>query len=386
MTGLSLQDKSQLGGFLQKDYTENQSVTISAEAFEICLSKSRFSDISLEELLDAYFGKKLTVKKEERRKKREERDAFFTEVQSGYEDTTGAKWLQNTLKEHTTGYEILQQQYNNNPEILREILRYVFEAVKQLPRMEEKELLPVFAAKLTGDPHYFDAGTVAERLLFIILSACWQETKDRELSEAERKNQIFYRAGILKDDLSNDTLVYGIRAWKHNGNLHKGIEGFFQEREPVRLTLRTIGTFGGVHAEREKIYLFENPAVFSVFVKKYPDCAAICGNGQPRLATLLLLDFLKENHSFYYHGDFDPEGLLIAQRLKERYGESICLWNYRADWYERYLSDVNLSEVRMKKLEKVYLPELLEVKMQMQKRKRAAYQEAMLDMLEPEKK
>ena len=143
---------------------------------------------------------------------------------------------------------------------------------------------------------------------------------------------------------------------------------------------------GGVHAEREKIYLFENPAVFSVFVKKYPDCAAICGNGQPRLATLLLLDFLKENHSFYYHGDFDPEGLLIAQRLKERYGERLRLWNYRADWYERYLSDVNLSEVRMRKLEKVYLPELLEVKMQMQKRKRAAYQEAMLDMLEPEKK
>lgn len=38
------------------------------------------------------------------------------------------------------------------------------------------------------------------------------------------------------------------------------------EREPARLTLRTIGTFE-VHAEREKIYLFENPAVFSVFVK-----------------------------------------------------------------------------------------------------------------------
>lgn len=83
MTGLSLQDKSQLGGFLQKDYTENQSVTISAEAFEICLSKSRFSDISLEELLDAYFGKKLTVKKEERRKKQEERDAFLRKSKVG---------------------------------------------------------------------------------------------------------------------------------------------------------------------------------------------------------------------------------------------------------------------------------------------------------------
>lgn len=82
MTGLSLQDKSQLGGFLQKDYTENQSVTISAEAFEICLSKSRFSDISLEELLDAYLGK-ADGEKEERRKKQEERDAFLRKSKVG---------------------------------------------------------------------------------------------------------------------------------------------------------------------------------------------------------------------------------------------------------------------------------------------------------------
>ena len=130
----------------------------------------------------------------------------------------------------------------------------------------------------------------------------------------------------------------------------------------------------------------ENPAVFSVLIREYPQRTVICGNGQLRLAVLILMDKFSCDTVFWYAGDFDPEGLLIAQRLKERYGESICLWNYRADWYERYLSDVNLSEVRMKKLEKVYLPELLEVKMQMQKRKRAAYQEAMLDMLEPEKK
>ena len=143
-------------------------------------------------------GKRLTVKKEEREAKETGRKrCLFAEVQSGYEDTTGGRWLQNTLKEHTTGYEILQQQYNSAPEILREILKYVFEAVKQLPRMEEKELLPVFAAKLTGDPHYFDASTVAERLLFIILSACWQETKDRELSEAERKKPDFFTGRVF---------------------------------------------------------------------------------------------------------------------------------------------------------------------------------------------
>lgn len=67
---------------MQKDYTENQSVTISAEAFEICLSKSRFSDISLEELLDAYLGK-ADGEKEERRKKQEERDAFLRKSKVG---------------------------------------------------------------------------------------------------------------------------------------------------------------------------------------------------------------------------------------------------------------------------------------------------------------
>lgn len=74
-----------------------------------------------------------------------------------------------------------------------------------------------------------------------------------------------------------------------------------------------------------QIYLLENPAVFSIFIKKYPKCAAVCVNGQPQLSTLVLLDFLQENYTFYYQGDFDPEGLLIAQRLKERYGEKLSL-------------------------------------------------------------
>ena len=378
LTGLSAVDKMQLGGFLQKDYTENKSVTVSAEVFEACLAKSRFAGISLEELLEVYFGGRLIAKKEEREEEKRRKDAFFMEVQKGYENTLSGKWLQTTLKEHTAGYEILIQQYNSDPENLRIVLKHVLEAATWLQSMKEKELLAVFAAKVTGDPHYFDVGTVAEKLLLTMLSSYLQEEKDIKLSETERKSQIFYRAGILKDDLSNDTLAYGIRAWKQDGSLHEGLEGFSKEGEPVRLTLRTIGNLQSVSARQERIYLMENPAVFSVLVKKYPDCAAICVNGQPRLATLLLLDFLKENHTFYYQGDFDPEGLLIAQRLKERYGERFKLWNYRVDWYEQYLSNVELSEVRMKKLEKVSLPELQELKKCMQEKRRAAYQEAML--------
>lgn len=70
---------------------------------------------------------------------------------------------------------------------------------------------------------------------------------------------------------------------------------------------------------------------------------------------------------------------MIAQRLKERYGERLNLWNYSAEWYREYLSKVVLSEVRMKKLEKLYLTELQELKACIEEEKKAAYQETMME-------
>ncbi len=71
------------------------------------MAKSRFAGISLEELLEVYFGGRLIAKKEEREEEKRRKDAFLMEVQKGYENTLSGKWLQTTLKEHTAGYEIL---------------------------------------------------------------------------------------------------------------------------------------------------------------------------------------------------------------------------------------------------------------------------------------
>ena len=90
--------------------------------------------------------------------------------------------------------------------------------------------------------------------------------------------------------------------------------------------------------------------------------------------------FSEGNASILYAGDFDPEGLLIAQRLKERYEDSLYLWKYEAEWYKKYLYGVRLSGSRIKKLDHVYRPELLEIKKWMQKEQKAAYQEAMIEI------
>lgn len=111
----------------------------------------------------------------------------------------------------------------------------------------------------------------------------------------------------------------------------------------------------------------------------------ICGNGQLRLAVLILMDKFSCDTVFWYAGDFDPEGLLIAQKLKLRYGERLKLWKYQVDLYETYLSEVELSERRMKKLEQVSIKELQEIKEAMYKKQRAAYQESMMEVLTKER-
>jgi uncharacterized protein (TIGR02679 family) len=197
--------------------------------------------------------------------------------------------------------------------------------------------------------------------------------------KAEERAALFYKAGLLKDELSNHVLVYGISAMEKDGRLHKGIRGYLEQREPLHLTLMTLGKLAQVSPRSGKrIYMVENPAVFAVLAKAWPDAAVICGNGQIRLATLVLLDLFGADMEFWYAGDYDPEGLLIAQRLKERYGERLRFWKYRREFYEKYRSDVQISDKSLKKLDRVYQKELQEIRQAMEQYGKAAYQEAML--------
>ncbi|MGN0398977.1 MAG: TIGR02679 family protein [Blautia sp.] len=380
LTGLREQDRQHLGGFLQKNFSGQKSVTVSFESMEKALKKSRFSELSWEEILEDYLGEALISRKEREKLEETKRRQFFQDVLDRVEASPGKRWLEQTLQERGEGFVFLMQQYGEQPGKLRELLLTFIKSIDALP--ESPELLAVFSARTTGNPHFFDEGMPGERLLIAFLNSrsCGKEMVFSGMSAAERKNRILYEAGILKDNLSNDTLVYGIHARKKDGTLHRGIEGFFEEKEPVKLTLLTLGNLSKIWGQDgASVYVVENPAVFSELMQKYPDRTLVCGNGQPRLATFVLLDRLAENRILYYAGDFDPEGLLIAQRLKERYKDRLVLWNYETDFYEKYISSVRLEEARLKKLEKVVIPELLDIKRSMLIKKCAAYQETMIE-------
>lgn len=385
MTGLNEEERRQLGGFFQKDFSGKKTVTISYTAMEKALENSRFAGLKWEEILRGYFGEELIAKKEQKLAWQVEREQYFAEILAGVPANPGSAWLKETLQIHGEGYLLLAKQYKEAPEQLREVLQHFLEAVSQLSIFKnpdgkaKMELLAVFAAGTTGNPHFFDAGTLGEQLLVAFLKSRTPKSVGKTAFRAEEKAELFYEAGLLKDDLSNNTLVYGIRAWTKDGNPHEGIGGFGSRGEPMILTLMTLGGLAGACTQGEKcVYIVENPAVFATLIQVWPDATVICGNGQIRLATLVLLDLFDEETTFFYAGDFDPEGLVIAQRLKERYGDRLQLWNYRREYYERYQSNVAISEKSLKKLEKIYVTELQEIREALQREKKATYQEAML--------
>lgn len=381
LTGLSVQEKQELGGFLQKDYTENKTVSVSAVSLEKALKSSRFARLDWEEILEAYYGESLVGKKEQKLLETKRCEDFWGSILESCSNDSASEFLREVLVQKKEGYFFLMQQYKEDKEELKKLLKNFTEAVTALAVLREtgkKELLPVFAATSTGNPHYFDEDTSAQKLLFLYLKRYLSAEKQEGLSRAEYKMKLYFEAGILKDELSNDVLVYGIRTWKKDGQLHEGIEGFFRCREVMKLTLKTLGSLGVISGMEKRVYVVENPAVFSALVDKYPNSTLVCGNGQPKLSVHLLLDRLAEHHILYYSGDFDPEGLLIARDIKIRYGEKAVLWNYRAELYEKYVSEIVLDESRLKKLEKIETEELQEIKKLMLLRKRAAYQEAML--------
>lgn len=360
LTALSREEKNQLSGFFQKDYTANKTVTISAKLLEKCLESSKFSELTWEMILEAYFGEPLEVRKEIERTEAERREMYFAEIIDGVSEQKGKEWLKSVLAERKEGYSLFMQLYKESPEMLRDIIKYVTVGIAELQILQsrnKKELLPVFSAKVTGNPHYFDEGKSGEKLLFSYLRDNDYNVEQEALSKVEYKNRVYYEAGILKDEVSNDVLVYGIHGWKTGERLHEGIEGFLQNQEPVKLTLQTIGNLEKVCGQSRQVYVVDNPAV------------------------LVLMDKFTEESMFWYAGDFDPEGLLIARRLKLRYKKQLELWKYHVDLYEKYLSEVELSDRRIKELERIHIKELQEMKEMMYKKRWAVYQETIINEL-----
>lgn len=384
LTGLSTGDKEDISGFLMKDFTSEEEVRVSAKLFEKALLKSRFSSLTTLDILTHYFGIKLRTNKEKSEENEGKRAEYLAEL-TGYTDKAYIKeWLTGVFCTGADGAVVIARSYNADKNELKIILQKLIKAIPMLPYFQggkKKELLAVFAAQAAGNPHFFDDNTLAGNLLTAFLRDYFRFGYEDDLSEAENRSNVLFKAGIVKDTLSNDVIAYGIRGRCVDGSLHQGMEGFLHQKEPVKLSLLTLANLEETFTNSvdRRVYIVENPAVFSILTSRFPEKAFICSYGQIRRAVFMLLDLFDKNTVFSYAGDFDPEGLLIAERLKKRYGERLAFWKYEPEMYIKYMSEEKLTKQRIKKLDGVRDAALLKIAELMREEGRAAYQESMLE-------
>ena len=414
VTNLSPEDIEELEGFFGQNYHGKKSATISAEKFTKALSQSKFKEVTPEEILTAFFGEALMGKAEARVLREQRQQAIEQEFLECFSETPAGDMLEafEVLIKSSTKSNIAQSDITQNNKVQsnkaqsdiaqsnkahtnkehnnitdrhvealegwKRLLWLCAQIYNALPyRIGEKQYLAVFAARLTGNPHAFDHGTTEGKLLYQVIQ---KDLVKREIQveaskifPAYQRQKSFLLSGILIDDISNYALLSNVHAIKKDGSLHKGIEGFCEEKNMVQVPLNVIAEWESIECKNNEIYIVENPSVFAMLCGEK---SCMCMNGQPRLAGLMVLELLaRSGTKVYYSGDLDPEGLLIAQKLCQFYDGEFVYWHMKVEDYRACMSKETLSGRRMKMLENVTDEELTPVVHEMASYKMAGYQE-----------
>lgn len=383
LTQLTVEQLEELEGFFGISFHGKKNVVISSKRFERGLKESRFAFMEPERLLELYFHKKPMSKKEREESRSKERETVLQNIMSEYKDTPASilfDEINRTIKyDDTAGIETWQN-----------TLRMGAEIINNMPYRNGKMIyLAVFAMQITGNPHAFDNGSSGGNLLrqMVDLDLKYRgiEVKQPEVFSAFRRHKSYLSTGIMIDDVSNYATIYGIRALKKDGCYHAGIDGFMHEQDIVQVPLSVIAGWQQIDCPNKRLYVVENPSVFSILCEqnrklanesgRYQN-AFMCMNGQPRLAGLIVLELCaKSDISIYYAGDFDPEGLLIAQKLSDFFEGDFHYWHMSKEEYLICRSEEAISERRMKMLEKITDKRLQPLVEEMRRYRVAGYQE-----------
>lgn len=382
LNNLSECEKDALTGFFGKNYYR-KSVSIKVDNFVKALNATKFSGIDFKTVMEEFLGHKLCSKREEKLEYENSRHLFYGNILDELKGIRGKQWLSNIFEVGGSASRFINKKYGENREILRNNLKAVCSALSVIT-FDRKCLirLALLASVVTKDPHFFDQDRDAGKLLIFAIiffvNAPYPEN-------AEELAETMYSAGIIKDEVSNYTLCSGMLAYCEKEQIHRGWKGFYDSGEPIQVSLLNISRVSKISSPHKKVYVFENPTVFSEILHRTLKIkpSLICSFGNFKLASLILMDKLVENGAeIYYSGDLDPEGIVMVDKLKFRYGPKLVLWRYGVEDYKDIVSKVRLTETRIKKLQNVKSPELAEICEVIVNYKCAAYQELLIDKYE----
>lgn len=413
----SEEERRLVGGILGKTFYDSR-IRFSFADFDRGLQRTRFAPVDMRELLENYFGKEISTNQEEKDKKRQARDRFFKELYESFSDqtrkdtdgeltgagtegqeTAAACWIRQMTEQKAWGFWLLAREFGKSGSRARKLGEYTGRALQKLfptftgeePKYPDEPfqetLLAVFAAQICGNPHYFDRGTPGGQLLANGICCITGQTLPEN---AHQWKELLLGAGIAPDYVSSMVHAYGIRLELPEGP-HPAFEAFRMRREACAVTLENLRNAVGAWAPGNRIFVVENEMVFSFLTEQLrgrgAEVGLLCTSGQLRTAAVKLLElFARAGYRIWYSGDMDPEGIEIADRLWKRFdgrggNGGVEIWRMSSEDYRSGISGEGLKEARLARLDKVKHSVLKKTADSVQKQKRAAYQENILEDL-----
>ncbi len=378
-------ERRAIGGIVGKTFADG-TVTLTFREFEQGLQKTRFAPVDMKAVLEDYFAASLQTNQEQKEQARRTKDEFFGRLMACFGDCGENRpaafcWIRELQHRKKYGYQILIKEFGKEPGVAEILAQNVGRALNCLEETEgEERLLAVFAAEISGNPHYFDRGTAAGQLL--MHAVCFRKGAEIPQSAYEWR-ELMQSVGIVSDNIASMVHVFGVRLETADGP-HPACEAFYQRKEPYVLTGENLKSITGAKADRNIVYVVENEMVFLYLVENAKDqgVSILCTSGQLRVAAVQLLDHLIESGAVIcYSGDLDPDGMDIADRLWQRCGNTVQLWRMEPEDYMQSISGEALSDRQLAKLKNLKNAALRRTAELVQKEKKAGYQENLLKQL-----
>lgn len=380
------EERRAVGGITGKVFYE-EDIRFTFSEFEQGLQKTRFAPVDIKKVLEEYFGEELVTKQDEKKEAQKQKEDFLKDICEGFwgkskVKSAASEWIEQMLSTKKYGYQILMREYEKNTDQAGILAEYVGNALEKLYGVSEVEECPlaVFAAEISGNPHYFDRGTTAGMLL--VRGICC--IRNQEVPEnAYQWRELMEESGIIPDNVSSMVHVYGLRL-KKSDIWHPAYEAFCEEGEPCVITMENLKGITEVQPLGKKVFIVENEMVFSYLIDNLTDrnCTLLCTSGQLRFVSQKLIGLILEKGTdIYYSGDIDPDGMGIADRLWQKFGDRIHPWRMSLEDYEKSISGEHIGENGLAKLFHIQHPLLKKTAGYVKQKQLSAYQENILKEL-----
>ena len=348
--------------FGRKFYPEKDYV-LSIKEFLKILQKGRFSNFDFETyFMEIYKNFTRETNKEKKLRKKEIYYQYLENILKKMACSKLKEIFNNIYLTNTTTMQYIKRKYLKNSISLERELLDIDKLLNNIPT--KVTYLPIYAS-LTDNPHYLDFSSSTSNLFYRFLALYLDEEIPKN---NEEKSKLLEKINVYTDPLSNFVIAYNL------------IYPFEIPFKTMNLNIENIQALERVKGTKNQIFIFENPSILNHLKNLSLDISVIITSGNINLAFYKLLEKIDENTILYYHGDYDPEGLLIAQKLLKKYPD-IVLIGYKKENYIQTKPTKIISKKRLQKLEHIKVNELKEIKECLMEYKKAGYEEKELEFI-----